>query len=413
MIHGYPVLILGAGLGGSALLEMFIEDELVDVVGIVDSNQAAPGIALAKAHGIPVYSDAIEALKVSKNFPDCIVYNLTHDDAISEEARKILGNDKVTGGVEAKLFWQMVTNLKQTKDKLLEIQEELTAVIQHAIDGIISISESGEIQGFNPAAEMIFGYSRQDVLGKHVNILIPEPGAQESRSDATAGLAWISGVRGREVTAIRASGEQFPLELSASDMMLHGQRYFVGIVRDITDRKLAEQKIMHLAHHDQLTGLPNRVLFFDRLKQAIHLARRNSQNEAVMFLDLDGFKPINDTLGHDAGDLLLQQVAHRLQRMVRPSDTIARVGGDEFIFVLNNIGEYANAALIARKIIAALSEPFDLNGHQRKIGGSIGIAVFPDDSTDFETLLKQADEAMYRAKQRGKNTYQFYRDMLA
>ena len=405
-------MILGAGLGGSALLEMFVGDELVKVVGIADSNQAAPGIQLAKKHGIPIYSDATEALLVSRTYPDCIIYNLTHSDAIAEEARRILGNHKVTSGLEAKLFWQMVTNLKQTQDKLLEIQEELTAVIQHAIDGIISMSESGEIHGFNPAAEMIFGYARQEVLGKNVNMLIPQPvqGGQDGKGDAKSGLDWITGRRGREVTATRANGDRFPLELSASEMMLHGQRYFVGIVRDITDRKLAEQKIMHLAHHDQLTGLPNRALFFDRLKQSIQLAKRNGQREAVMFLDLDGFKRVNDTLGHDAGDLLLQEVAHRLQRILRSSDTVARVGGDEFTFVLNNIEEDENAGMIAKKIIAVLSEPFGLNGQQCQVGGSIGISIFPDDGHDFEALLKQADEAMYRAKQRGKNTYQFYRN---
>lgn len=414
-IHGHPILILGAGRGGTALLEMFVEDELVEVVGIADSNLESPGIKLAQKHGIPCYANALEALQASKDYADCIIYNLTHDDSIAQEAVAILGSKKVTGGPEAKLFWQMVTNMKRMKSELLKSQDQLKAVIQHAMDGIITINELGEIQGFNPAAEEIFGYSQQEVMGKNVNILMAEPTRSEHDERighyVSTGEGRIIGHRGREVVAVRKGGEQFPMELSASEMFLHGQRFFIGIIRDITERKLAEQKITHMAHHDFLTGLPNRILFFDRLKQAISMAERGGQKGAVVFLDLDGFKGVNDQVGHDAGDLLLQEVSRRLVGIVRASDTMARVGGDEFTFVLNNIGVAENVAAMARKMIAALSEPFDLKGQQCKIGGSIGISIFPDDSSEFGALLKQADEAMYLAKQCGKNTYQFYRDM--
>jgi len=225
------------------------------------------------------------------------------------------------------------------------------------------------------------------------------------------GETHILGVPGREVTAVRKNGELFPMELSASEMVLRGERYFAGIVRDVTERRLAEQKISHLAHHDYLTDLPNRALFVDRLEHSISLAKRSDYKEAVLFLDLDGFKKINDTLGHGAGDLLLQEVALRLKKVIRSSDTVARVGGDEFTFVLNNIGDDEHAALVAKNIIVALSEPFDLQGQECHVGGSIGISLFPEDADDFETLLTQADEAMYLAKQSGKNTYKFFRDL--
>lgn len=413
--HGHPILILGAGRGGSALLEMFLEDELVQVIGIADSNFESPGIRMAQKHGIPCYADALEALKASTHYPDCIIYNLTHDDTLAREAVAILGSKKVTGGAEAKLFWQMVTNMKRIKSELVKSQDQLKAVIHHAMDGIITINEAGEIQGFNPAAEEIFGYSTQEVLGKNVNILMEKPTRAEHDERIAnyikTGLGNIIGHRGREVVAVRKNGEHFPMELSASEMFLHGQRFFIGIVRDITERKEAEQKITHMAHHDFLTGLPNRILFFDRLKQAISMAERNEQKGAVVFLDLDGFKRINDEIGHDAGDLLLQQVSQRLAGMIRATDTMARVGGDEFTFVLNSVGNAENVAAMASKMVALLAEPFDLNGQQCTIGGSIGISLFPDDAEEFGTLLKQADEAMYLAKQRGKNTYQFYRDM--
>lgn len=413
--RGHPVLIIGAGRGGSALLEMFMDDDLVDVVAIADPNLDAPGMRLAASQGIPTYADAGEALRACKDYPDCIVYNLSHDDAVAEEVSKVFSNKNVTSGLEAKLIWQMVTNLKRVKNEFERSQSQLQAIIQNAMDGIITITELGEIQGFNPAAEKIFGYSRQEALGQNVKMLMPEP-VRSEHDDYLAryvrtGEAHILGVPGREVTAVRKNGELFPMELSASEMVLRGERYFVGIVRDVTERKQAEQKITRLAHYDYLTDLPNRALFLDRLERSIALAKRNAYKEAVLFLDLDGFKRVNDTLGHGAGDLLLQEVAKRLKSVIRSSDTVARVGGDEFTFVLNNIGADEHAALAAKNIIATLSDPFDLQGQECHIGGSIGIAIYPDDSNDVETLLQQADEAMYLAKQSGKNTYRFYRDL--
>lgn len=414
--QGHPVLIIGGGRGGCALLEMFMEDSLVKVVAVADTNPDAPGIKLAKKHGIRTYTDAVKALRACKNYPNCIVYNLSHDDSIAGEADKIFGGKRVTSGPEVKLFWQMVTNLKRIKGDLEKSQYQLQSIIRNVMDGIITIDESGKIHGFNPAAEKIFGYSQQDVLGKNVNMLMPEP--DRSQHDAyigrylQTGQSRILGVRGREVTALRKNGELFPLEMSASEMILGGLRYFIGIVRDITERKLVEQQLAYFAHHDYLTDLPNRILFSNSLGQSILLAKRNHHKVATLFLDLDGFKQINDMLGHDAGDQLLQEVAKRLKEVIRISDTVARIGGDEFTFALNNIGANENAALMAGKIIAALSAPFDLKGQPCHVGGSIGISIYPDDAEDIEKLIKHADEAMYLAKQSGKNTYKFHRDVV-
>jgi diguanylate cyclase (GGDEF)-like protein/PAS domain S-box-containing protein len=413
---GYPVLIIGAGRGGSALLEMFMEDKLVRVIGIVDTNPDAPGLLAAKKLGIPTYNDAADALQAARDYPDCIVYNLSHDDSIAEKASRILGDKRVASGPEVKLFWQMVTNLKQVKGELEKSQNQLQAIIYNAMDGIITINEAGEIQGFNPAAEHIFGYSQQEIVGKSVSVLMPVPIRSEHdqhiKRYLQTGETKIMGISGREVVAMRKDGQQFPMEVSISEMVLGGQKYFVGIVRDITERKLAEQKIAHLAHYDYLTDLPNRALFLNCLEHSMLLAKRNRYKTAVMFLDLDGFKQINDTLGHDAGDLLLQGVSKRLKGVVRESDTVARVGGDEFTFVLNNIESSEGAARVADKIITALSEPFELKGQQCRVGGSIGISMFPDDAGDLDKLIRQADEAMYLAKQSGKNTHKFYLDVL-
>lgn len=412
-IHGYPVLILGAGRGGAALLEMFIEDEHVEVLGIVDPDEEAPGILLARAMKVPVYPNISQALPYCKDYPDCIVYNLTHDDTVAEEVSRAFGNKKVTSGPEAKLFWQIVTNLKRIKTELENSQNQLNAIIHHAMDGIVTVNENGEIEGFNPAAEEIFGYAQAEVLGKHVSLLLsPDLQAQyhaEIQRYLQSSRRGSVGIRGQEVVAVRKNGEQFPMELSASEMEIKEQRFFVAIVRDVTERKLVERKIKHMAQHDHLTGLPNRSLFLEQLEHAIKLAKRRQQRTAVLFLDLDGFKQINDTLGHDAGDQLLQEVAARLKTVLRESDVAARMGGDEFTFVLNDIGSHENAAAVAQKIIETLSEKFNLKGHESQIGGSIGIAVHPDDAADHEALLRKADEAMYVAKKSGKNTYRLCR----
>ncbi|HSI37908.1 MAG TPA: diguanylate cyclase [Methylotenera sp.] len=413
-LHGQPVIIVGGGRGGFALLEMFLEDKLVEVIAVVDRDAMAPGMQFAKFYEIPIYTDAIQAFQACKDYPDCIIYNLTHDDGIAIDAAKVFGDKKVTDGQEAKLFWQIVMNLKRIKDELETSQVQLNAIIYNALDGIITFNDKGEIQGINPAAEHIFGYNPDTVLGKGIQVLIPDLVEKGDEAFINRFLrsreSGLIGVSGYEISAIRANGQRFPLELSTSEMMLNSHRYFVCIARDITERKLVEEKTRYAAHHDYLTGLPNRALFMDRLKYAIPLAKRNQHKLALLFLDLDGFKRVNDMLGHASGDLLLQEVATRLQTLIRSSDVLARMGGDEFTFILNNIGTQENAALVANKIIEVLAVPFNLNSAICHIGGSVGISFYPDDAVDSEVLLRQADEAMYLAKKSGKNNCKFYTD---
>lgn len=415
-LHRQPVLILGGGRGGFALLEMFIEDELVEVIAVIDRDANAEGLKFAQFYQIPTYTNAIEGLEACKKYPDCIIYNLTHDDDIVKEVTQVFGVKKVTDGHEAKLFWQIVMNLKRIKNELESSQIQLNAIIYHALDGIITFSEDGEIQGFNPAAEQIFGYSEAQILGKSIQVLMPALIKNKDEEFINRFLhsreLSLVGKRGCEVSATRADGKQFPMELSTSEMILKGHRYFISIVRDITERKIIEENTKHAAHYDYLTDLPNRALFVDRLEYALSLAKRSKHRLALFFLDLDGFKKVNDTLGHGHGDLLLKEVAARLLRSIRSSDVLARIGGDEFTFILNNIDLRVNASLVANKILTVLSEPFDLDGQICHIGGSIGISFYPDDSDTSESLIKQADDAMYLAKKSGKNTCRFYKEHL-
>jgi len=205
------------------------------------------------------------------------------------------------------------------------------------------------------------------------------------------------------------------LQNGAQDYILKGHvdgSLLSRSIRYAIERNNATQKQHHLAYFDALTNLPNRQLFHDRLNQALSRAQRYEEKVSLMFIDLDDFKIINDTMGHDMGDLLLQSVARRLERCLRKSDTVARIGGDEFTCILPHIEKRGDVNIVAKKIIRALNTPFELNGHTIQISGSIGASLFPDDTGDSEKLIKNADLAMYHAKNQGKSKFCFFTERL-
>jgi diguanylate cyclase (GGDEF)-like protein len=183
---------------------------------------------------------------------------------------------------------------------------------------------------------------------------------------------------------------------------------FRGIIRDITERKRAEERIEYMATHDALTGLPNRLMFSQLLNQAIRSAQRNKRQLAVFFIDLDRFKAINDSLGHEAGDQLLQEIAKRFKQSLRAVDVVGRLGGDEFIILIEDVDELSQVGTLAHKILSSAIKPIVLLGEECRVTASIGISVYPRDGEDEQTLMKNADMAMYFAKEKGKNNYQFY-----
>ncbi|WP_172840237.1 diguanylate cyclase domain-containing protein [Solemya pervernicosa gill symbiont] len=277
---------------------------------------------------------------------------------------------------------------------------------------IITVDHLGNVVTWNPAAERTFGYSESEVIGKPLTQVMPERyRSQHKQGLANAVSGQLTRVMDRtvEVHGLKKGGEEFPIELSLGTWKQDGKQYFSAVIHDISERRIAEEQLKHIANHDTLTGLPSRRLCLDRIKTAAATAKRDNNRAAVLFIDLDGFKGVNDTLGHEADDALLVNVSKRLTRCVREIDTVARIGGDEFVVVLFGLDNRESITHIAAKLIHALSQPFQLGDEEAVIGASIGIAIYPDDTDNSDLLLKLADEAMYCVKNTGKNSYQFYR----
>jgi diguanylate cyclase (GGDEF)-like protein/PAS domain S-box-containing protein len=306
------------------------------------------------------------------------------------------------------IFWFFFVKPLQNALELESVMSH--KIVEMAAEGIVSIDTKGLILSFNRAAQKIFGYSEQEIIGQNVSVLMPQPYREGHDGYISRylqiGLSHVIGTS-RELQGQRKDGTIFPMDLSVSEVKLGDTHLFTGVLRDISEQKLAQRQIEQLAHYDALTHLPNRSLFYDRLGQAIMMSKRRQRRIVLMYIDLDGFKQVNDRMGHHTGDLLLVEVAKRLRLCVRESDTLARLGGDEFTVILNDTHEREDMEMMAKKIIESIDQPVDLEGDAVKIGASIGIARYPDDASTTGTLLIVADKAMYAAKAAGKNTYSF------
>ncbi|MGZ8869071.1 MAG: putative bifunctional diguanylate cyclase/phosphodiesterase [Thermoanaerobaculia bacterium] len=290
---------------------------------------------------------------------------------------------------------------------LRETNQFATEIIDNAGEGIVVYDRDLRYLLWNHFMEEITGMPADQVVGKRAVDLFPH--IREQRVDELLARA----MRGETVASpdihyyIPGTDRQgwisavYRPHYDASGNIVGA----IGLIRDITERKTAEQQIEYQAYHDALTGLANRRLFQEHLTLALALAQRRRRAVAVLFLDLDHFKVVNDSLGHSVGDSMLKEVATRLRSAVRDGDTVARVGGDEFTIVLQDLSDRDDAEIVAKKVLRTIGAPIEVSGHRLYVTASIGITVFPDDGDDAETLLKNADSAMYRAKEEGRNTY--------
>jgi diguanylate cyclase (GGDEF)-like protein/PAS domain S-box-containing protein len=314
------------------------------------------------------------------------------------------------------IFSSIIYFTNRSKEAIRQ-SEESRRLLLHAIgDGVFGVNAAGQLTFVNPAALRMLGFSAEEMLGQSAHAMIHHShgdGSNYAVEECPMYASYSKAIDSHVIdeTLWRKDGSSFPVEYSSMSITQEGK--VVGAVvsfKDITKRRQTEEKIRQMAYHDSLTGLPNRKLFSDRLGIALTQAPRNQKMIGVGMLDLDHFKDVNDTLGHDVGDLLLKTTAERLSAALRKGDTVARFGGDEFVLILPDLKGAKDAIRVAQKIVDSFQKPFLIDAHRLVVTTSIGIAVYPDDGTDEGVLLKNADIAMYQAKQAGRNRYRLYKE---
>ncbi|PLX96829.1 MAG: hypothetical protein C0621_01215 [Desulfuromonas sp.] len=354
---------------------------------------------------------ALRQLPQSRHTPIMAVTGA--DDTISiHHAFDVGVTDFVTKQIKGELLVYRILYMLRSSSTLQELirSEERLTIYREAMEclpiGVTMTDAEGRITYMNPAEAEMHGFNRDELLHRSAGSL----GPGRLRKKILPSEMEELGVWSRESTNLRKNGDEFPVQLS-SICVRNGQGDALGMVtvcEDITERKEAEKQIEHLAFYDTLTGLPNRWMFQDRLNQAIALAERDQSRFALFFLDLDRFKDINDTLGHQHGDKLLEAVAQRLQETMRKADTFARLGGDEFTLILTGLEGHTGAAMAARRLLELFDAPFIIEGRPVRSSASVGVAIYPDDGTCVDDLLRNADTAMYHAKGHGGRSYRFF-----
>ena len=314
------------------------------------------------------------------------------------------------------LLAEQTTQAARARDDAQRSEAHHRAVVENAAEGILTVGVDGTIGSFNAAAEAMFGWNATEIVGQPVAKLVPT-----EIHDALGNFLAMYRSAGPpaaqrsevEVTGVRRDGTHFPMMVSTSAITVDGSAPTVsGIIRDLSDQKRFEAQLAHQGLHDPLTGLPNRVMLTDRLEQSLARVRRNARMFGVLFVDLDRFKAVNDTLGHTVGDQLLIEAAARIQAAVRETDTVARLGGDEFVVLCEDIDGIHHATHFAERIIAALRVPFRFGDDDTNVSASIGIALSADGTETADAILANADIAMYRAKDNGRSRYELFDETM-
>lgn len=308
-----------------------------------------------------------------------------------------------------------LSHTRKIEENLLESEERFRRVASEAPFPMMIHAENGEVLEINKAWSEATGYSHADIPTIPIwlrNAYPEKVQAMQKIVEKMYGITHRVDQGERVIRCKDGSSRTWHFSAAPVGRLPDGRRFIVSMAQDVSDRKVAQQQIEFLAYHDALTGLPNRLLAKDHLEQATLAAERANKKVALLFVDLDKFKTINDSLGHVIGDGLLKRVSLRLRECLREIDTLSRQGGDEFLIVLNNMPDTDSITVVAEKILARMAEPFEVEHHDLAISLSIGIAVYPHDGKDFDTLLKKSDTAMYQAKESGRNTYRFHTEQM-
>ena len=365
--------------------------------------------------------------KQTANIPIIFVTAINKDEAYISKGYesgavdylpKPINPDILLGKV--KVFLQLEKQrleLEQVSKELRWISRKNKLLLDCAAEGIVGLDEEGKITFINPTGCLMLSGLEEQLLNTHIKQFLfqDESEAEEHWEQSQINKECLDKGKQLQIAGdmFKFTGTHFPVEINVA-AMLDSKKNVQGAVlvfQDITERKKLEDQLMQMAKYDSLTGLANRTLFKEFLSASLARNERRDKSTVVLFLDLDHFKEINDTLGHDAGDQLLSSVAKRVQNCVREGDMVARLGGDEFAIVLDDVADSNDARQIAEKILTDLQKPHDLGQEERQVGTSIGIAAFPESGKAADELIKAADEAMYVAKKGGRNGYRLHSDL--
>ncbi|MGA9110363.1 MAG: PAS domain S-box protein [Smithella sp.] len=375
-----------------------------DLIGKHFSELIAPE---GRAEAVRFYS-----IQFVKKIPDTNYEGplLTRDKRViwvGQHVQLIIDDGQIVG---FRAIARDITERKHMEEALRQSEEKYRSILENIQEGYFEVDLAGNFTFVNDSMSRITGYSKEELAGTNYRQFSDEENSKIvfqtfnrvfKTGEPSGGFDWLM---------IRKDGSKRYIEASASLQKDSSDKPigFKGVIRDITERKRMEQELSHMATHDALTGLPNRLMFSQLLNHAILSSQRNKKQLAVLFVDLDRFKIINDSLGHEAGDQLLQEIARRFRQSLRSVDVVARLGGDEFIIFIEDFNELNQVAILAQKILTAAIKPIVLMGEECRVTASIGISIYPENGEDEQTLIKNADVAMYFAKEEGKNNYQFY-----
>jgi diguanylate cyclase (GGDEF)-like protein/PAS domain S-box-containing protein len=389
--------------------EVHLEYPIIDVILLDLGLPDAQGLgAVRRAHA------------AAPRIPLVVITGLDDDtmavQALQEGAQDYLVKGRIdTRGLQRALRYAI--ERKTMEDALFEEKERAQVTLDCIGDAVICTDIAGEVTFLNVAAQNLTGWSEKEAAGKPVTDVL-QILATTADSNATQPATSLVQVATQRLPAdgvlVRRDGVKIPIETSVAPIHNRARRATgaVIVLRDVSAARAMSLRMIHSTEHDFLTGLPNRKLMNDRIEQAIALARRNSKRVAVLFLDLDGFKHINDSLGHSIGDKLLQSIGRRLVDCGRTTDTVSRQGGDEFVVLLSAVQRSEDAAIAASRILTSVAEAHSVDEHELHVTTSIGVSVYPEDGEDAETLIKNADTAMYQAKENGRQSYQYFKPAM-